>query len=453
VALYLLSLVLVPWTWFPPFPWLHVHAQWSDAILAAAVVVWTLDRWRSRDLPRLGMVHAAMGLYVATAATSLALTDPPPVAGAPKVLGMASLAALAIVTADLASRPGVWPWIVRVVAATTLLTAAGAVAGVGLFLVGIPTPLVGTYGDLRPGMYARAQAGFGHPNILASYCIFASGAVASVQTTVSPRIRRALSIALTVTVLLTFSRGILAFACAALVRRTCDPGTRRQAVAGVLACVGLLGALSVWNFSLHPLRPLEARVEPGPSSRLQAISSAWRTFLARPLLGSGPGTSPGTRDGIPFDAHLTPLNIAATLGLPALVAFLTIPLLLWHQRRRPTNLALWGALTGIGLDSLAQDVEDFRHLWVLFGLLGGEVKEQHRGRSGQPSAVGHLSDFRLNPLLLMRLPMAPVLRASFRVRNSEHPDRQAGGEPIHWTDLSIPSTGKVRRLASLEAED
>ena len=75
---------------------------------------------------------------------------------------------------------------------------------------------------------------------------------------------------------------------------------------------------------------------------------------------------------MPFDAHMTPLNIAATLGLPALAAFVAIPCLLWRARRRPTNLVLWGALAGIGLDGLAQDVEDFRHVWVLFGLAAAD---------------------------------------------------------------------------------
>jgi hypothetical protein len=190
-----------------------------------------------------------------------------------------------------------------------------------------------------------------------------------------------------VTVVITVSRGILAYACAALVGRARDLRTRRQAAGGILVCVALLMVLSVWNLSLNPMNPLEARMEASPSSRLQAMSSAWRTFLARPVLGSGPGTSPGFRDGVPFDAHLTPLNIAATMGLPALVAFLAIPLLLWRERPRPTNLALWGALVGMGIDSLTQDVEDFRHLWVLFGLLGGPQKERttggvHPSRSG-----------------------------------------------------------------------
>jgi hypothetical protein len=80
------------------------------------------------------------------------------------------------------------------------------------------------------------------------------------------------------------------------------------------------------------------------------------------------------REGVPCDAHFTPLNVAATLGLPALAAFLAIPVLLWRGRVRPADLATWGGLAGIGLDALAQDVEDFRHLWVLFGLASRREK-------------------------------------------------------------------------------
>ena len=35
-SLYLTALALLPWSWFPPFPWLHERAQWSDVVFAAA---------------------------------------------------------------------------------------------------------------------------------------------------------------------------------------------------------------------------------------------------------------------------------------------------------------------------------------------------------------------------------------------------------------------------------
>jgi hypothetical protein len=53
------------------------------------------------------------------------------------------------------------------------------------------------------------------------------------------------------------------------------------------------------------------------------------------------------------------------------VALVTMLCLLWRGRRRPTNLALWSALAAMGVDGLGQDIDHFRHVWVLLGLLSG----------------------------------------------------------------------------------
>ena len=100
-------------------------------------------------------------------------------------------------------------------------------------------------------------------------------------------------------------------------------------------------------------------------------SSAWRSLTHRPLIGVGPGGLAAFADGQPYEAHLTPLNVAAVLGLPALAGFLAIPLLLWRARGQPLDRPAWGAAAGLALDALAQDIEDFRHLWILFGWLDG----------------------------------------------------------------------------------
>ena len=148
--------------------------------------------------------------------------------------------------------------------------------------------------------------------------------------------------------------------------------------AGLAAIV----TLTVGNLALAPTQPWTAHFEPTPSSRRQAITSAARTFLAHPLWGAGPATHPGWRGALPFDAHLTPLQIGATLGLPALLAFLALPILLFRARRRPTDRALWGGLGGLALDALAQDVAHFRHLWLLFGLADAD---REPAPSGSPA--------------------------------------------------------------------
>lgn len=238
-----------------------------------------------------------------------------------------------------------------------------------LFYAGVETPLIGGHGGLLPGYYARAQAGLYHPSLLASFCIFASAVLAHADANLSSTLRRTAQAAIAIAVLLTFSRGIIAFALSVVIRAACGRGHRRVAIFCAVASVACIALLTLPNVRLDPSRPLSVHLRDTPSMHRRAITSSFRTFIAHPLWGTGPGTHPGQlKPGMPFDAHLTPLNVAATLGVPALVGFLAIPLALWRRRRRPTDIATWSGLAGLGLDALAQDVEDFRHLWVLFGL-------------------------------------------------------------------------------------
>jgi hypothetical protein len=165
----------------------------------------------------------------------------------------------------------------------------------------------------------------------------------------------------------------LGFALAAVIRGANTRRRRRVAAVCAVACVGVVIALTVWNPSINPARPLEMSFRSADSSRNQAATSSLATLLRHPLLGSGLGTSPGQYHGAPFDSHFTPLNIAATLGLPALIAFSFLIASLWLRRGRPTDLAVWGGLAGLALDGLAQDIEDFRHLWVMIGLAGASL--------------------------------------------------------------------------------
>jgi hypothetical protein len=367
-VLYLATLALLPWAALAPFPWLHENARWTDVVFALAAAAWAVGLLVERRLPRFRAVHAGLALYLGWAAVSLAASSPRAAAGPAKLLGMAMLAALFVVTSDMMGRPGLPAAVGRTLAATSLLTAAAAVVGVVLSAYGKITPLVGTCGDLLPGPLSRAQAGFPHPNLLASWCVFAFGALEREDAGLSRAWRRAVRVALAVTVLLTTSRAILAFALAAAVRGATTPARRRFAGALAAVLVVVMLGLTVTNVTFSPLRPWELRVLPGPSPRLEAATTSLQTLAAHPLLGTGPGTSPGRRGNQPFDAHLTPLNVAATLGLPALLGLAFALFALWRARSRPTDLATWGMLAGLGLDGLGQDVEDFRHVWVALGL-------------------------------------------------------------------------------------
>ena len=389
VVLYVASLTLLPWTWFPPFPWLHEHAQWSDAVFAAAAVAWALERWRRRESPAFRPYHAGLALYFLLAALSLLFASPHPLIGATKLLGVAELCGLAFITSDLATRSDISRKITRVIAITSLLTAGAAIAGLLLFYSGIGSRLIGIYGELQPSpWYARVQAGTYNPNLLASFCIFAAAITARRDGELPDWLRRITLAALWITVFLTFSRGILGFLLAALIRGAVTPRRRAAAGAGALAIVLLTLALTVWKPSVNPAHPFDTRLENAASSRFQAASSSFKTLVSHPILGSGLGTSPGMYRGLPFDSHLTPLNIAATLGLPALMSIAFLIGSLWRGRGRPTDLAIWGGLAGLAVDGLTQDIEEFRHVWVLIGLAGADALNSGPAPSTSKTGAG-----------------------------------------------------------------
>jgi hypothetical protein len=377
-VLFLATLALMPWSALVRFPWLHENALWSDALFALAFLAWGLGLALERRLPKPRPVHFGLLLYLAWAGASLLAVTPRHPNGATKLLGLSMLLALFVVTSDMASRRGMPAAIGRTIAVTSVLMAVAAAAGVFMSGYGRITPLVGTCGDLLPGPLSRAQAGFPHPNMLASFCVFAYGVVAREDSGLSRRFRQVVIGALALTVLLTTSRAILAFALAVAIRHATTPARRRVAWGVAAAMVAAMIGFTLVNVTFYPLRPWEAELREGPSVRLQSATTAFETLVAHPLFGSGLGSSPGKRGPLPFDAHLTPLNVAGSLGLPALAGLGFAVFCLWRARARPTDLALWGMLAGLGLDGLGQDVEDFRHVWIALGLADANRADPER---------------------------------------------------------------------------
>jgi hypothetical protein len=211
--------------------------------------------------------------------------------------------------------------------------------------------------------------------------VFASAMMARDTSRLPPALRRVAQIGLAVTVMLTASRTILAFVLSAAVRQASTPARRRAAVVLALFSVVALAALSALNLQLDTRRPWDAHLSPEPSVRAEAVRTSLATLLQRPLFGVGPGGTTGLVAGVPMDAHLTPLNVAATLGVPALLALAWLVVLLWRGRRQPTDRASWGLLAGLALDGLGQDVEDFRHTWIALGMADGPSRDQEAAPS------------------------------------------------------------------------
>ena len=385
--LYLVALALLPWQSFPGFPWLHDNAQWSDPFAAAAAVAWLLESRRRLASVRIGLAELALGGYVVAALASYLASSGAFGGGAANLAGVAELAVLALLTADFASRPGAFRVIVWVVTATSLLAAAAAMLGLALFYAGVDTSLVGSYGALEASSdYARVQAGMTHPALLGSYCIFASAVIARGDGVISRRLRWTAQAALAITVLATVSRAILGFGLAALIRADLGRVWGRLAIAATVACLALMALLTFTKVLLDPSDPLGVRIASGAESvRSQELRAAVDTLADHPLLGTGPGSLPGEAPGYGRrQAHDTPVGIAATLGLPALLFLVGLLVALWLARTRPTDRAVWGGLAGLGVDGLGQDTENFRHVWVMLGLAGARLApEAGSGRAAE----------------------------------------------------------------------
>jgi hypothetical protein len=372
-TLFLLGVALVPWTWFPPFPWLHQHAQWADVAFACSAALWVVERVRKRVSPL--PLHAPSVLaalyFVCAAGSTLAHRAEGTMPW--KLLGIGELCVLLIITADLTRSPFVAKWFGHVIAVNAIVIGVLAIVGLALYREGINTHLVGSYGAyLVPSpRYARMQAGMYHPNLLGSYTVFGAAIVAAPRSRLAPWLRRAASAALWVAIVLSISRAAIGFALAAFVRSALRRGDRvgRAMAAGAsILAVLAMAVMTRWNVTVDPSRWEMRFVEPTAEGRLLLILPSLRTVAENPLWGCGPDCAPALLGGDAWDTHLTWVNIAATLGVPALGAFVGIVVSAWRGRARPTEVALWSGVAGIFVDSLASDVEDFRHVWMLLGL-------------------------------------------------------------------------------------
>jgi hypothetical protein len=368
--LYLAALALLPWSSFPPFPWLHQNAQWSDVFVAAAALAWLVEQ-RREAFRTPTLAELALGLFVILAGVSFLFAPADYGSTFGDFIGAGALAVLAYLTSRFAADRWSFELIVRVVAVTSLLVVGAALLGLALFYADVENSLVGGYGALVASAdYVRVQAALEHPALLGSYCIFASAVIAQGDDVLPRRLGKVAQIALAVTVVLTFSRAILGFALAVLIRFADTPKRRAVAAAAALACIAAMALLSFAAVSLDPSHPFDLRVSTAHEPvRSQELTAAIDTAGEHPLLGTGPGSLPGEAEGYGRrQAHNTPVGIAATLGLPALLALIAFLALIWRDRSRPTNRATWGGLAGLGLDGLGQDIEHFRHVWVMIGL-------------------------------------------------------------------------------------
>jgi hypothetical protein len=357
VALVLLAAFAALMGLHDPAPPIPGHAAWADFLVPLAALTMLAARVPIR-VPRGGWAAIA---YAAWAGVSAWVHR----AGGMKVLGIAELTILFGVTS-------LWAQDRR------LLLRAWTAGCIGLCILGLVGSVLSLLhvqsllysargGDL--GFAWRPKGVCTTSNMLAAICLVPLWAAITVDDLFSAKWRRTIITLLGVTMLLTLSRTLLAL----LAGLAWQWLGRARVVAVVL--LGLLAIASV-RFDIYR-DSTGWTLSSAKGLRWRTAQSAFESFARNPLFGVGPGEAPAltpwprpTSAPQPLDAHSTLFDLLGTIGFPGALAFV----LLFAARATQKSAdalqeALRLGLCLVAFDAMTMDVQDFRHLWLLFGLI------------------------------------------------------------------------------------
>ena len=415
-GLYAAALVLMSAPQLGALRGLGPAIQLGDLVFAAAAAVWFVALLR-RDVavPRAAVWIAVAGYF---AAGVLSLVATPSLRGSTvKLLGVAYLVTIMVMTASFGSAAGGWrrvlvPWVV----AAGVTGALGVVSAV-LFYADVrdpaSNPFLWGYGSVPVGNYPRIAVFFANANMLASYLVVGAGAAGALLPFVHGRARVATiaaAAAIGVASVFTLSAGVGGLAIAVAVTFIAVRRRAGRAVAwqSLVAATGAAGAALLLAFlSVVLMVPKgQGQVTFGPvdldfsaSGRVSNWRGAIDTVRAHPLVGKGIGTlvaptaNPRAFHSMeewgtaamrtdtaahPMEAHNVWLNVAGQLGLPGFVAMVALVVLLARGLWPPSGtddplararIAVAATLVGAFLyHGLFAAVEDARQIWYLFGL-------------------------------------------------------------------------------------
>ncbi|MEE6295626.1 O-antigen ligase family protein [Georgenia wangjunii] len=259
-------------------------------------------------------------------------------------------------------------------------TAAALVGilGVGAYTLGLNLGLSFAY---------RATGTFEDPNAYATYLIVSVGVVAAANVLAT---RRPLSwhlLPIIVAIMLTGSRAALASLVVAVLFAVAIAGggararqLRTAALASVAGVAVLFLALPVsWTSDAltRTLSLFSGEVQNDVRARLWA--AAVQLWSTRPMLGIGPGQFPARASdmhglGIELVTHNTYLSLLAEAGMVGLGVFLWLPLLVAHLlyrahlRGSPVAVLCLLGITGLGIEAMTLNLENFRPAWAFFGI-------------------------------------------------------------------------------------
>jgi putative inorganic carbon (hco3(-)) transporter len=288
----------------------------TGALLAGA---WLLLRWRIRPLPRIHPIYVLLAALAAVVSTSTTMH-----------------------LADTFAMEYIVRWIPFIVIAAIITDVASAVVGIRPLLA---AALVGATAAASGALYSflvlhepRATGPLNDPNDLAYVLIAALPLIVAFSPRGLPARACLLASATVITAAaaVTFSRGALMAATAALVWVCLRRALPAKAIAGIAVGVATLGYLATTYAAPLVSKALSEKTfiaEANVDTRLMRWQAAARMLADAPLFGVGPG---GFREhyaafsnlaeiGEPTPvAHNMYLEVGAELGVLGLIAFIAI---------------------------------------------------------------------------------------------------------------------------------
>jgi len=344
------------------------------------------------------------------------IQQPDPWTSVGKWIGIAYLAAIAVVVADFArdawyTRELALAWIVA-----AAVTSVMSVIAISAFYT-VPTdtwlqPLLSHYGSLPPGNYPRIKSLFANANMLCNFLVVAVALllVARQSSWLSLGHFRALLALMLVSAIATISPGLGGLVLVLATWRWFVMRARAPRRAMALLVAGCVIALLIFaGMWLNLADPFASE-----SVRVQIWQQAIQTLLDHPLRGVGLAkpvvgvafTDPSGGEQWLTDAHNVWLNVGGQAGLLGMAALAGLSVwLLWNARR---EVAVTGgcATSAFGLalafvaaflyGGLTGSFEDARHVWVLIGLLAaigstchGNSRHTTAENANAPSGSAH----------------------------------------------------------------
>lgn len=376
----------------------------TDYLFALAALAWVVALVRRRA----SLVVSRVYLFFAVYAIALALStvfSAEPWQSLRKLVGEVYLISIGVLTVNFVRSAPMLRYALTAWLAGATVTAMVGVLSVCLFYAGLhdSARYVGLagYGSLPPGAYPRIRSLFFNMNMLCSYL------TVSLLFTLAMReagwlARRwfwPLAAGIVITALFTLSPGLGGMALA--IGLWVWAGARRTRPRRALIAIAIAITLSVVIFLASTISPVVFMAGGGwgellsrgwePSSRVQTWHAAFDVFRRELWFGQGLGlpfpevrylNASGHLERL-TDAHNVWLSVAGQMGLAGLLAFAA--LILWLVvgcfPLRLDGRALSAIRIACGIALIAEvfwhgltiSPENFRHLWLLFGLTAAVI--------------------------------------------------------------------------------